>query len=60
MTSRPLDFESSAYASSATSANRPARMVQPAEFGDEANAGDAILAAPPIRGGRGLAHMVTG
>jgi hypothetical protein len=30
MTSRPLDFESSAYASSATSA-RPAGMVQPAK-----------------------------
>ena len=49
MTSRPLDFESSAYASSATSARfATARMVQPARFGDEADAGDAILAAPSV------------
>ncbi len=48
MTSRPLDFESSAYASSATSARiATGRMVQPAGFGDEAPAADAILAAPP-------------
>jgi hypothetical protein len=53
MTSRPLDFESSAYASSATSAG-PAGMVQPASApipatSSEATSAvtDAILAPRP-------------
>ncbi len=48
MTSRPLDFESSAYASSATSAG-PAGMVQPPGAGLRAtsNSGASRLGLSP-------------